>query len=93
MASFVWNDYFADSLSVFLTNPFDSFIHLFERFTNPFEKFIHPFEWLVKPFVEHFVDHSLTVHYLCVFPFEWVSVSVCFAFPVTIIHFIQMKTL
>ena len=37
------NDYFAASLSVSLTNPFDNFINPFERFSYPFENLIHPF--------------------------------------------------
>ena len=56
---------------MFLTNPFDNFIHPFEQFSNPIEKFIHPFEQLVK-LLEHFVDHSLTVRYPCVFPIQMV---------------------
>ena len=39
----VQNDYFADSSSVSLTNPFDNFIHPFERLANPFEGFIDLF--------------------------------------------------
>ena len=36
-------DYFADSLSVSLTNPF-------ERFPNPCDNFINLFEWFAYPF-------------------------------------------
>lgn len=36
-------DYFVDSLSVSLTNPF-------ERFANPCDNFIHLFEWFACPF-------------------------------------------
>ena len=39
----VQNDYFAASLSVFLTNPFNNFINPFERFSHLFENLIHPF--------------------------------------------------
>ena len=39
----VQNDYFAASLSVSLTNPFNNFINPFEQFSHPFENLIHTF--------------------------------------------------
>lgn len=45
----VQNDYFAASLSVSLTNPFNNFINPFERFSHPFENLIHPFGNFIHP--------------------------------------------
>ena len=45
----VQNDYFAASLSVSLTNPFNNFINPFEQFSHPFENLIHPFGNFIHP--------------------------------------------
>ena len=46
----VQNDYFAASLSVSLTNPFNNFINPLEQFSHPFENLIHPLKLIAKPF-------------------------------------------
>ena len=45
----VQNDYFAASLSVSLTNPFNNFINPLEQFSHPFENLIHPFGNFIHP--------------------------------------------
>lgn len=57
-------DYFVDSLSVSLTNPF-------ERFANPCDNFIYLFEWFACPFKKNY--HLIEPELLCI---QTVCVSV-----------------